>query len=85
MADLLVLLGIGLLKLAQTLVHLAQYYIYISTVSRHLVAKKSFFLHMAKLGFTSLNVDFEFMEKVKTYLLADNSFGTDNCQREHDS
>lgn len=57
-SDLLSLLGVGLLKFAQTLVYLAQ------TTSMSVQslaifgAKISIYLHMAKSRFTSLNADF---------------------------
>ena len=38
-SDLLIFLGIGLLKLAQTLVYLAQYNVYVNTVFCHLRCK----------------------------------------------
>ena len=58
-SDLLSLLGVGLLKFAQTLVYLAQNNIYVSTVACHFFgAKISIYLHMAKSRFTSLNADF---------------------------
>lgn len=58
-SDLLILLGVGLLKLAQTLVYLAQNNIYVSTVVCIVFgAKISIFIHMAKSRFTSLNADF---------------------------
>lgn len=57
-SDLLSLLGVGLLKFAQTLVYLAQ------TTSMSVQslaifgAKISIYLYMAKSRFTSLNADF---------------------------
>jgi hypothetical protein len=39
-ANLLILLGVGLLKLAQTLVYLAQYNVYVSTVFCHLSVQR---------------------------------------------
>ena len=48
-SDLLCLLGVGLLKLAQTLVYLAQYNIYVSTVSCHFVCKEKHFYPHGKI------------------------------------
>ena len=71
-SDLLCFLGIGLLKLTQTLIDRAQNFVYVCTLSCQLDAKIGIFCEMTKYGFTSINGDFVFARNAKS-ILVDNS------------
>ena len=71
-SNLLNLLGVGLLKLTQTLINRAQNFVYVCTLSCHLDAKIGIFCEMTKYGFTSINGDFIFARNAKSALV-------DNC------
>ena len=69
MSNLLSLLGVGLLKLTQTLINRAQNFVYVCTLSCHLDAKIGIFCEMTKYGFTSINGDFIFARNAKSALV----------------
>ena len=71
-SNLLGFLGVGFLKLTQTLSDRAQIFVYVCTLSCHLDAKIGIFCEMTKYGFTSINGDFIFARNTKSALI-------DNC------